>query len=139
MWLVSVSLRERERIVPTEVWTADDRLWIAEKVIDMVLDGRGDKEREREFRMNITLCRHRAASDGELDQLPCDWKGRGRDIAGGPVAVLWSSPAMPTSPGVMPCEAPRKRQIPALNDERLWIPIDCGSCEPCQVRERSHA
>lgn len=64
---MSLSHREQDRFVPTEVWIKDERLKIAEGLIDRVLAGRGDPLRQRSFRMNITLC-HRG--DAERPQRP---------------------------------------------------------------------
>lgn len=135
MWLVSVSTVQNGDFVPTEVWTADDRLKIAEGLINRVLEGRGDPLRERSFRMNITLCRHRVLSDNEKLLLPCDFKAaKAKDIAGGPVATLWHTAAMPNGPSVQPCVSPHRRYIPGLDDPRLWVPQDCGHCDPCLAR-----
>lgn len=135
MWLCSVSTRQAEAIVPTEVWVADERLKIAEGLIDRVLDGRGDPLLQRSFRMNITLCRHRVLSAEEQALLPCDFKtAKAQDMAGGPVATLWHTPLMPNGPSVQPCVQPHRLQILTLDDPRLWIPQDCGHCDPCLAR-----
>lgn len=135
MWLVSVSHSIQGVIVPTEVWTRDERVKIADALVNIALTGRGDATRERSFRMNITLCRHRALSQEEHAGLSCDWHASPpQDIAGGPVEILWSSPAMPDTPSMHPCESPERRLIPQLKDPRLWLPIDCGKCPPCEGR-----
>lgn len=134
MWLVSVSHSVAGKIVPTEIWTKDHRLRIADRLIDMVLDGRGDPRRERSFRMCITLCRHRAISDKENDELPESFhKAPATDIAGGPVEVLWSSQDMPKSDSVLPCRDPGKVPLPGQHE--LWLPVDCGRCPPCVARD----
>lgn len=92
----------------------------------------GDASRERIFRMNITTCLHRAASDKDLEQLPPSFfEAEPTDLAGGPVEILWESEK--GLPSTMPCHNPGRHPL----DERnplLWFPLDCGQCEPCQAR-----
>jgi hypothetical protein len=99
-----------------------------------VLTDVGDPAQERLFRMNVTLCLHRAASIDERRQLPSwfierPWNG----LAGGPVEVLWEN--VPGAISTKPCHRPRKRILDP-RDPLLWLPVDCGVCPPCQARAR---
>ena len=135
MWLASASLRGRDgKIVGTERWTPEmfDRVSAG---LDVLLDGVGDVDRQREFRMCITLCRHRALTEGEFKLLPVWWHDAPAvDIAGGPVEVRWHR-GIPERPSTQPCVAPGKERLSV----GLWLPVDCGRCEPCLARERCHA
>jgi hypothetical protein len=92
----------------------------------------GDPSRERIFRMQVTVCMHRAISDEDLEQLP-DWfhAAEATDLAGGPVAILFE-----TEDGLLstkPCHQPEKIPIDSKNP-LLWFPGDCGQCPPCRSR-----
>jgi len=103
--------------------------------LDVLLGGVGDSEHEREFRMCITLCRHRALTDTEYEALPDWWHvADAVDIAGGPVEVRWSR-NVPETPAIQPCVAPGKIKI----GDGLWLPEDCGECEPCRARATCHS
>ena len=135
VYLVSVSRRSphtnRIRTVPT--WSEAERE-ASITLMREVLAGAGDRRRERLFRMQVTLCLHRALSDDEIAALPA-WfhAAEAIDIAGGPVEVLWENVVGKAS--TRPCERPRKRLLdPSSGQLDLWIPIDCGSCAPCQAR-----
>jgi hypothetical protein len=136
VWLASLSKRDRHgRIVPTERW---DPFWMgaAQNSIDALLQGVGDRRRERSFCMCITLCRHRALTDEEADRLPADWwTTPAQDLAGGPLQVLWSV-GIDETPSTQPCTAPTR--IP-LSQPGLYLPEDCGRCEPCQARATCRA
>lgn len=137
MWLVSVSHSKAGEPVPTGEWVRDiPRYVIAQDIIDRVLLGRGDEGKQRGFRMNLTLCRHRVLSAAEIDGLPESWKRVPPvDIAGGPVEVMFETPDMPTTPATKPCENPGREFMDGLDPARFWIPIDCGACTPCQHRK----
>lgn len=131
VWLVSVSYRPFGIIKGTEQWSEGD-FKKAEALAHRVLEGIGDSEKERAFRMNITFCIHRAVSREEIDNLPgsyCDLPG---GLAGGPVEVLWSRGIKHTV-SAMPCVNPHRKII---NWSRLdlWVPEDCQMCEPCLAR-----
>lgn len=130
VWLASLSMRDRNgNIIPTARW-GDIRLGRAQHSIDTLLEGLGDRGRERSFRMCITLCRHRALSEAEADQLPEDWwTTPAVDLAGGPVEVLWHR-GVPESLSTQPCTNPTR--IPM--GIGLYLPEDCGTCEPCGAR-----
>lgn len=138
VWLASASLRNRlGRIVPTGTWDADRRAYVS-ATLDVLLGGLGDPEREREFRMNVTLCRHRALTPAEHDALPTEWHDNpAMDIAGGPVEVLWYR-GVPEASSTQPCRRPTKVPTPS-GDPRLWLPGDCGECPPCRARESARA
>lgn len=130
VWLASLSRRDRRgNIITTDRWTPAV-LDAAQAHLDFLLDGLGDPGRQRSFRMCITLCRHRALTDLEHDALPDYWHAEpARDIAGGPVEVLWAR-GIDDTPGVRPCEHPSRQPI----RRDLWLPVDCGSCPPCLAR-----
>lgn len=139
VWLVSLSrtsvLTRQKILVPR--WPED---WIREstKIMRDVLRDAGDESRERIFRMNLTICLHRAISQAEYDSLPPSFhEGEAEGIAGGPVAVLWES--VPGSASTKPCVNPKRMPLPKTNDLLYgWIPLDCGepTCDPCMARAR---
>lgn len=82
--------------------------------------------------MNVTTCLHRAASAEDLARVP-DWfhTADPTDLAGGPVEVLWENEE--GAPSTRPCHHPE--QIPLdRHNPLLWVPGDCGRCEPCLAR-----
>jgi hypothetical protein len=131
VWLASYSRRNRHGIIGTSKWTREEfergyqRLCAA-------LSGVGDESMERLFRMNVTLCLHRAATAAEVAALPASWHGDESGAAGGPVEVLWSK-GIEAAPSCLPCESPGHGLIPGCRPD-LWVPIDCGRCEPCVAR-----
>jgi len=133
VWLASISrFRPTGRRLYVPEWSAS-QLREAEKQLRLLVDGVGDVSRERLFRMNITLCLHRAATDAEVAAQP-SWflNAPGCGLAGGPVAVL--SETVAGSASTKPCLQPRKHVIDATSVHG-WIPVDCGRCEPCLARE----
>lgn len=105
----------------------------AERKLREMVAGVGNTTRERLFRMNVTLCLHRAATDDEVQsQAPWFLTARGNGLAGGPVQVL--SETEPGSPSTRPCHNPKRHIIDGRNDHG-WIPVDCGSCVPCLARQ----
>lgn len=133
VWLASLSRPSRNHggRLPTQLWSSDT---VAEsaRLLRRVIGPAGDPDRERLFRMNVTLCLHRACTDAELASAP-DWFRQAEpiDLAGGPIAVLWESES--GAPSTRPCDRPT--QIPL--DPRhplLWYPQDCGSCPSCRAR-----
>lgn len=138
VWLASVSKRSRSGIIPNTEWGSHDREK-AKKLLDLTVDGVGDRSRWRLFRMQVTYCLHVAVSDEELARLPCEWATvPGTCLAGGPVEVLASS-GIPDQPSVLPCENPARIPLGRITGQLflrpdLWIPEDCGACEPCQSR-----
>lgn len=132
VWLVSISKRDRDgRIKGTGKWSKAEYR-IAETLAHDVLKGVGVPDKERAFRMNVTFCVHRAATLDEIRGLPNDWHCALGGLAGGPVEVLWSN-GIPTSPSCRPCENPG-RMDSGCGRQDLWIPVDCGECEPCRAR-----
>lgn len=132
VWLASISrFRPKGRRFYVPEWSAS-QLRDAERLLRDVVKGVGDVTRERLFRMNITLCLHRAATDAEVAAQP-DWflKAQGNGLAGGPVQVL--SETVAGSPSTKPCESPGKHVIDRTSMYG-WIPKDCGNCEPCRAR-----
>jgi hypothetical protein len=133
VWLASISRkRENGRTIYVPEWSAA-QLREAQKKLRQLLDGAGDVSRERLFRMNITLCLHRAATDAEVAAAP-EWflTAKGCGLAGGPVEVL--AETVPGAPSTKPCLNPRMQVIEPGN-KHAWIPVDCGRCEPCRARQ----
>src|SRR5688572_27054749 len=97
VWLASVSRRAdvtlRGGLIPprpTTRWSPREHRE-AREILWRVLEGVGDPARWRLFRMQVTVCLHRAVSDAELAALPRSWAGPGGTaLAGGPVQVLES-------------------------------------------------
>src|SRR5712691_3973774 len=136
VWLASLSLRDAAtgRIFGTAQWPRQFFAEAAAAISGQALMGVGDAGRERHFRMNVTYCVHRAATDAELEGLGPDFLTRpGTGIAGGPLEVPWEN--VPGKPSTRPCEQPgRAYSFPNRPD--LWIPTDCGRCAPCQARSK---
>jgi hypothetical protein len=132
VWLASISLRDaagRIRAVPR--WTLDERL-LAEARLRELLEPVGDRARERLFRMNVTLCLHRAATDEEVARQPAWFHTHPAvALAGGPVEVLWEN--VSGSASTKPCDRPTKIPLD-VRDPLLWFPKDCGACPPCRAR-----
>jgi hypothetical protein len=130
VWLVSGSLRDyRGEIVQTSRMKGAERVRVLDAMQE-VLDGIGNADHERCFRMNATLCIHRALRDEEKATLSADWCARPAiHLAGGPVELLWSRGTQ-DKPSVRPCRKPFKRWLTAT----LWLPTDCGRCAPCMAR-----
>jgi hypothetical protein len=92
----------------------------------------GNPNRERIFRMNVTVCLHRAATAEDLAQVPA-WfhTAEPTDLAGGPVAVLWENEEGSLS--TRPCQNPERIPLDRANP-LLWFPGDCEQCPPCLAR-----
>lgn len=139
MWLASMSLsKPNGEIVGAKLWCNDGvihdgKLRKPIEVLHEVLDGVGQPDRERLFRMNITLCLHRGATPEEVAGLPASWHEDASGMAGGPVEVLWER-GVKALGSAMPCESPgRKVVVPGRLD--LWVPDDCGRCVSCLARQ----
>ena len=85
------------------------------------------------FRMNVTLCLHRAATEEEIAGLPESWHNDLSGMAGGPVEVLWTK-GCGSSPSAMPCHNPHQIIVDPKRPD-LWAPGDCEECEPCLARK----
>lgn len=133
VWLASVSMTDTRSgsLVPNARWTWDD--WdFARVVVAAALDGAGDLACQRDFRMNVTLCRHRALTAAEVAALPGWWHAApASHLAGGPIEVLHET--IPGAASCRPCAAPRKWWIDRA-DPDLWVPLDCGACPSCLAR-----
>lgn len=143
VWLASVSLRDKKGSpILTPKWS-EGTMRRAQDALHAVVAGIGDPERERCFRMQVTVCLHRALSDSEIARLPDSWhRAPPVDLAGGPVEILWSK-GIRDIPSCKPCVAPTKTPISALtgvrnDDPDAWFPNDCGTCEPCHARTTIH-
>ena len=66
VWLASGSLwgRDRREPIVTGRWSGAQRSTVL-NALDLLLSGVGDPERERCFRMNVTLCLHRGLTAEE--------------------------------------------------------------------------
>lgn len=136
VWLASVSRRSviTDRFVPVVRWTPD-QMSEARHLMEQALRGVGDKSRQRRFRMNVTLCLHRALTDEEVALLPGGCAFTPVNLAGGPVEVLWET--VPGGESTNPCRNPTRQPFPGEPfDPDLWLPIDCGKCPPCLARKR---
>ena len=131
MWLASASYRDEQDNIATGDWTEPQRKR-AENALHNVLLRVGNPHRERLFRMNITLCLHRACTEKEKSALPHNfWQGQG-GLAGGPIELLRTT-GLPPRPAALPCEKPERHLIDRTRPD-LWLPIDCGQCPPCVAR-----
>ncbi len=130
VWLASGSLRDDSgRLVLTGEMRGAQRVQVTDALVEL-LDGIGNPEHERCFRMNATICIHRALSASEEASLSPEWCALPAiHLAGGPVELLWSRGVQDT-PSVRPCKQPTKHWL----DRRTWIPLDCGRCAPCVAR-----
>jgi hypothetical protein len=132
VWLSSISYRDLfGHLVATGNWSESVREQ-AEEHLRAILRGVGGTKRERLFRMNVTLCLHRALTDDEVRGLP-SCPGGVQGMAGGPIEILRETE--PGSDSTKPCHSPHRQLIdPARLD--LWVPVDCQSCPPCIARRR---
>ena len=138
VWLASISKRHpiTRQTVPNTRWSPADRAG-ASALLMAALAGVGDPARQRTFRMNITLCVHRALTDEEIAGLPPVWHAQpGTHLAGGPVEILHET--VPCAPSTRPCEQPGRHYI-TLGDPDMWVPQDCGRCAPCLARRAVEA
>lgn len=132
VWLASVSYRDQRGIIPTTKYSRQMRKHAKRQAWNAV-EGRGDHDRFRLFRMQITICLHVAVSDDELEKLPAEWnRWPGTALAGGPVEIL-EERGIPDIPSTKPCKDPVREPL-GLGDPDLWVPIDCGRCGPCMAR-----
>jgi hypothetical protein len=134
VWLASLSRRGRSgpKPIATPLWSAAT-IQESAGLLRRVLDPAGDPTRERLFRMNVTLCLHRACTPEEVASLPAWFHDAPPiDLAGGPVEILEETePGLPTT---RPCLNPV--HIPLYpNDTLLWLPGPCGTCPPCRARQ----
>jgi hypothetical protein len=132
VWLASVSIiRKVNGIIGTADWPPPlvDRM---QRRLENVLGGVGDSSQQRSFRMNVTLCRHRALTAEEVAGLPAYFHADPPiDLAGGPVEILWEN--VPGRASTQPCLSPEHRTMDPYRLD-LWIPGDCGECAPCEAR-----
>jgi hypothetical protein len=134
VWLASLSKKElgrRDRIKAVASWS-DAEVQHGYERLCWALRGCGDPTKERLFRMNVTLCLHRAATRQEVAGLPEGWRADEGAMAGGPVAVIWSR-GVPCPPSCLPCRDPGK-YLPDPKRPDLWVPLDCQKCPPCLAR-----
>jgi hypothetical protein len=132
VWLASISRRRANgRQVYVPEWSASQRRDAERRLYDLVA-GIGDPGRDRMFRMNITLCLHRAATDGEVAAAP-PWflTARGRGLAGPPVEII--SETVQGALSTRPCANPTRQQL-GDKSPHAWMPIQCGQCPSCLAR-----
>jgi hypothetical protein len=133
VWLASIGRVDRRngRRIYVPEWT-DRQLLDGVRQLRQVLRGVGNTRRERLFRMNVTLCLHRAATDAEVAlQPPWFLTANGCGLAGGPIEILEETE--PGTASTKPCAHPRREVIDDTN-RYGWIPVDCGTCESCLAR-----
>lgn len=131
--LASLSRRSTAtgRTIATGLWSEAVRAESA-AMLRRLFGPAGNPARERLFRMNVTLCLHRALTDDEVDALPAYFHADPpTDLAGGPVEVLWESE--PGAASTRPCANPERISLDPRSP-LLWIPYDCGSCAACLAR-----
>lgn len=119
----------------TEEWTPL-QLQDGVRQLRQLLGPAGDQSRERVFRMNLTLCVHRAMRDDEVAKLPAwFWDEGAAGLAGGPVEIL--SETVPGRPSTRPCTNPTKQPLDlgGKSNPKIWLPVDCGWCESCLGRK----
>jgi hypothetical protein len=117
------------------LWTGQwlpARLDRATKLLHSVVRDVGDPSVERLFRMNATLCLHRAATPEEVAGLPRSWVEDRPALAGGPVEIYWAK-GVEHAESCKPCHAPTRYVIEPSRPD-LWVPLDCGRCPPCLAR-----
>lgn len=131
--MASISKKDAAgRIIGAYSWTPERITYMTGVLQRYALDGVGDPARQRCFRMNITLCLHRAVTEKEASRLPQWWWDEPPGEAGQPVQVLWST-GLPDIPSARPCDNPIRDEA-FRNRPDLWIPVDCGKCLPCLAR-----
>jgi hypothetical protein len=131
--LASISRRSalQGRPLATPLWNEPLRAESA-ALLRRLLGPAGNPDRERLFRMQVTMCLHRALTLDEIDSLPAYFHDDpSTDLAGGPVEILWESEA--GLPSTRPCHNPIHEPLwPGA--PLLWLPLDCGTCPPCLAR-----
>jgi hypothetical protein len=133
VYLASLSRRSlvTNAIIATDVWSPQT---MADSIalLRRTLGPSGDAERERVFRMQVTLCIHRALTPDEVTRLPASFHtAEAVDLAGGPVEVI--SETEEGWPSTRPCHNPTRKPLSPGNPW-LWYPEDCGDCPPCVAR-----
>jgi len=128
-----MSRRDRfGKIIQTGSWTPA-QMAEGHELLATLLEGVGDPLRERSFRMCVTLCRHRALSVREYDNLPPSWfEEPAIDLAGAPVELLWTK-GIPDRLSSHPCRNPTWQRIGDWT-ENLRVPLDCEKCGTCLAR-----
>lgn len=129
-------MSRRSPLTPTKPISTG--LWIpqarreAEAHLLRLLGPAGNPARERLFRMNVTMCLHRALTDEEVDAAgPALRTDAPTDLAGGPIEILRE-----TEEGLettKPCHNPTRVGMDP-RDALLWLPFDCTKCPPCIAR-----
>lgn len=134
VWLASISRRSPlhpSKPISTQLWFPQVRRE-AEGHLLRLLGPAGNPGRERLFRMQVTLCLHRALTDEEVAMAgPALRTDTPIDLAGGPVEILRE-----TEEGLLttkPCHTPAKVRLDP-RDPLLWFPADCNQCPPCVAR-----
>jgi len=133
VWLASYSLRRNGRIVATGRYSQQQRR-AAVAALKHLLVGVGDDSMQRVFRMNVTICLHKALSRADEARIPREWLTEaGRDIAGMPVEIIEET--VPGAASTRPCANPIRFVVDHSRPD-LWIPTPCGRCESCEARAR---
>jgi hypothetical protein len=136
IWLAFVTVRDMmNRVIPTSSWSAH-RAELLIALLQRVLGEVGDHRYERIFRMQPSLCLQRACSGAEIDSIADRNERKVGHLAGGPVDVLFSFFERRDRPSSLPCKDPIRVPIEeGVNTHAdLWVPVDCGLCEPCLNR-----
>jgi hypothetical protein len=136
VWLASYSRQNAKGFIATGTWN-EGHVERGYRMLSRALQGVGDASCERLFRMNITLCLHRAATQREVNGLNQEWQQAECGMAGGPVALIWSH-GIECVESCKPCENPTMMVIDPRRPD-LWIPVDCKKCPPCLARLKVRA
>lgn len=133
VWLASVGLHDRQgNVIATTQWPDEERERVR-ALIDKTLDNLGDESREVEFRMMITLCRHRGLSREEEEGLPASFhEAPAVDTAGASIELL--SVKGVSGDAIKPCMF-SKKEFAFLPRQDIWLPVPCGKCKTCRARE----
>lgn len=142
VYLVSVSFRPDDKVIPTGSWRRGQRQH-AEKLIDQALLGIGDDHFERAFRMCSTVCRHRVLTRAERQRLPDGFARSARDEAGTPVELLWSRGVPPELDAGRACLLGQLRRVELPGGARssvrggapVLVPDPCGTCAACLANQ----
>jgi hypothetical protein len=135
VWLASISRRPqgRREALSTQVWSPST-MQDSVDLLRRILGPAGNPDRERIFRMQVTLCIHRALTDAEVAALPDSFHAaEATDLAGGPVEILFETED--SGPSTRPCLNVKRLPL-SRTDPLLWFPGDCGDCVPCLARRK---
>jgi len=129
VWMAVANKRDvRGALLPWPLWSERLRLEIAAELLDF-LDGAGNPNRQRTFRMTESLGVVRAVTGAEWETFSEAFhNAEPLRFDTGPVEIL--SENWPGRLATRPCENPRRVPVPGEH-QLIWYPVDCGACAPC--------